>query len=150
VAYAGPDQTGAVGANLSLAGFVSYTGNPPGVQWKLYSGPGQATFSNPGLTNATVSFNAPGTYTLMLSASDGVHAVAYDATVVTVAQGISLSLNPSGTNVVLHWTGGAPPYTVETSAMTARTPWTPLLVTTNTAATLPMSGPGALFRVRSL
>ena len=39
----------------------------------------------------TASFSAPGVYTLMLSADDGVHAVAYDAVVVSVTRRNSLA-----------------------------------------------------------
>ena len=42
-------------------------------------------------TNTTAIFNAPGVYTLMLSADNGVHAVAYDAVVITVPPVITLA-----------------------------------------------------------
>ena len=44
-----------------------------------------------------------------LSANDGVHAVAYDAVIITVTSGINVSLTLAGTNVNLSWTGGSPP-----------------------------------------
>ena len=50
----------------------------------MYSGPGTVTFGNAAQTNTTAKFSAPGVYTLELSADDGVHAVAYDAVVITV------------------------------------------------------------------
>jgi hypothetical protein len=149
VAYAGSDQTFASSAGVNLDGFVSFTGTPPTIQWKLYSGPGSVTFTNPAQTNTSASFSAPGVYTLMLSASDGLHAVAYDAVAITVAPGLLASLTPSGTNLVLHWTGGSPPYVVESSALLPTISWIPVLTTNTQSATIPMSNPGALFRVRS-
>ena len=94
---------------MQLQGFVAYTGTPPVILWKLYSGPGTANFNNPAQTNSTVTFNSPGVYTLMLSADDGVHAVAYDAVNLTVTQTITLAIAPVGNSVQLSWAGGSPP-----------------------------------------
>jgi len=69
---------------MSLQGYVSFTGGAPLINWKLYSGPGTVSFSNASVTNTTTTFNSAGTYTLMLSADDSVHAVAYDAVVINV------------------------------------------------------------------
>ena len=44
-----------------------------------HSGPGTATFTDSTKANTTVSFDAPGAYTLMLSADDGVHTVTLTA-----------------------------------------------------------------------
>jgi hypothetical protein len=48
-----------------------------------------------------------------LSADDGVHAVAYDAVVITVTTGIQVSITLAGTNVNVSWTGGMAPYVVQ-------------------------------------
>ena len=63
---------------------MTFSGASPAIHWTKYSGPGLVNFGDASVTNTTASFAAPGTYTLMLSASDGVHAVAYDAVAVTV------------------------------------------------------------------
>src|SRR5206468_458952 len=81
-ANAGPDATATVGVPFQLQGFVSFA-TPTTNLWKLYSGPTNLTFANTALTNTTVTFNTNGIYTLMMSADDGIHAVAFDAVVIT-------------------------------------------------------------------
>ncbi len=49
----------------------------------VFRGPGTATFGDASQTNTTATFTAAGVYTLELSADDGVHAVAYNAVVIT-------------------------------------------------------------------
>jgi len=151
VAVAGPDETAALGAPVSLQGFVNYTGAPPVITWYLYSGPGTVTFGNASQTNTTASFSAPGQYTLMLRATDGVHAVAYDAMSVTVTQqGIALSITRTGTNLSLSWTGGSPPYVLQSASalFAAGTSWTALLTTNGQSATLPITSSNDFFRVQ--
>jgi len=148
-AFAGPDQSAAFGATVKLSGFVSTTGAPPVIQWKLNSGPGIVTFNDSTQTNTSATFSAPGVYTLMLSATDSVHAVAYDATVVTITSGLTLSIALGGTNVVLKWVGGSPPYTVESKPMSGSTSWTSLLTTNGQSAVAPVTSAATLFRVRS-
>ncbi len=79
---AGPDQAVTLAAGADLAGAVTGTGLT--VTWTAYAGPGTVTFTHPAAAATHASFSAPGAYTLRLSADDGVHAVAYDACVVTV------------------------------------------------------------------
>jgi hypothetical protein len=83
-ASAGREQTGAVGAPVRLQGWVDSTGAPPAIRWTLYSGPGAVTFADPTRPDTTATFNAPGVFTLMLSADDAIHAVSYDAVEVTI------------------------------------------------------------------
>jgi hypothetical protein len=85
-ARAGQGQSAFVGAPVALHGSVDFTGAPPAIQWKLYSGPGPMAFSDAAQPATTATFGAPGVYTLMLSADDGIHAVAYDAVAITVSQ----------------------------------------------------------------
>jgi hypothetical protein len=149
-ANAGPDQSVGFGTPVRLQGFVSYTDGPPVTRWKLYSGPGTVNFSDPADTNSTATFSAPGAYTLMLSADDGIHAVAYDATHVTVTQStISLALGPVGTNVSLTWSGGSPPYLVELSHTLSAASWITVLTNNASSAVLPASASPCYFRVRS-
>jgi len=116
VANAGADFTAGIGVPVPLQGFVAFTGAAPEVRWRCYSGPGPVTFSDAGLTNSAVTFAAPGVYTLMLSAEDTVHTPSYDALVVTVSAGLRASLALSGTQLLLSWSGGSPPFLVENSA----------------------------------
>jgi len=149
----GPDRTVPSGSPVPLQGSVTYTGAPPAIQWKLYSGPGTVNFNNPGQTNATATFTAPGVYTLLLSAADGVHAVAYDAVNLTVTatqtKTPTLAMKMSGTNVSLSWAGGSPPYIVERSITVPATNWVPIITNNLTSAVLPAVGSSGYWRVRS-
>ena len=58
--------------------------NPPGVlttTWSKVSGPGTAAFGNTSATNATVTFDAAGTYVLRLTADDSQAQSASDVTI---------------------------------------------------------------------
>jgi hypothetical protein len=148
-AYAGTDQSVFPGVPVQLQGFISFTNTFPTTnQWKLYSGPTNVTLANAVQTNTTATFNAPGVYTLMLSAADGVHAVAYDAVVITVSPVILLTIARAGTNVNLTWTGGSPPFVVERANATTGALWSGVLTTSVQSANLRMSGSAGFFRVK--
>jgi len=143
---AGPDQSVLTDAPATLRGSASFTGAAPFIQWKLYSGPAAVSFANPAQTNTSVTFSVPGIYTLMLSADDGVHAVAYDAAVISVSQPITLTSTCAGTNLNLSWSGGSPPFVVERSD--AFTSWSPILTNSSQNAQVAVSPGQAFFRVR--
>ena len=82
-ANAGADQWVPAGSVARLQGSVTGT-SPLTVGWKLYSGPAPVVFGDATQAGTTATFAIPGTYTLMLSAADGTHAVAYDAVVIQV------------------------------------------------------------------
>ena len=148
-ANAGPDQTMGLGKPAQLTGYVNFTGAPPAIQWKFYSGPAAVTFGDATQTNTTASFAAPGNYVLMLSADDRVHAVAYDAINVTVTTQLVVRVSASGANLNLSWTGGAPPYVVEQARVWSAGPWVP--ISTNNGSTLSLSrtNAAAFYRLRS-
>lgn len=148
LAAAGPDQSTSKGKPVALQGVVSYTGSAPTMRWKQYSGPGVVTFGDTRQTNTTAVFSAPGSYVLMLSADDGVHATSYDAMTVTVGDLIQLAAHRAGTNLVLSWAGRAPPYTIESSPRLGQT-WGALFTTNVQSITIPISNSSALFRVRT-
>jgi hypothetical protein len=81
---AGPDQFLEWPANIALNGAVNDPSGHASILWKVYSGPAGVSFASPNQATTTATLSAPGTYTFMLSADDGVHAVAYDAIVVRV------------------------------------------------------------------
>ena len=81
---AGADQVLSTTGSTTLSGIVNDPSHNSTIKWKLYSGPSGVTFGNSAQANTTATFSSPGTYTLMLSADDGVHAVAYDAVIVSV------------------------------------------------------------------
>ncbi len=90
-ADAGADQTTA-SSSVLLTGVVSGSGVTAG--WYLYPSapaPGTVTFANAASAATTAMFSAAGTYTLMLRATDGIHAPAYDAVLVTVGPGSTTS-----------------------------------------------------------
>jgi hypothetical protein len=147
VANAGPDQTVVFGQAALLAGTVTFANPAPVNQWLEYSGPGTVTFGNAALTNTTANFSAPGTYTLELSANDGVHAVAYDAVVITVTNVINVSVTRVGTNVNVNWSGGVAPYVVQRTGALPPT-WSDIVTTSFNSANLPMTNPSGFFRVR--
>ena len=148
-ANAGPAQAAGVGEPLPLQGAVTFTGSPPAIEWQLYSGPGTVTFANATQTNTTATFSAPGVYTLMLSADDSVHAVAYSAVVITVSQGIWTTIARAGTNASLSWTGGSPPYVLQQALALPPSAWSGVVTTSTQSATVPMSTNGnAFFRLQ--
>ncbi len=147
-ANAGSNQSVLFGTTASLQGFVNFTGATPVIAWKLYSGPGTVTFGNPAQTNTTASFSAPGVYTLILSADDGVHAVAYDAVVVTVAPGLAITITRASTNLNLTWTGGTPPFVVEQTDFSPAIPWSGVATTSLQTVSVPTPSGIRFFRVR--
>lgn len=72
---AGPDQRVVFGGTITLQGTATDDGYPlpPAFThvWTKTSGPGTATFSNAGSLTPTVVLSDPGTYVLLLTASDG-------------------------------------------------------------------------------
>jgi RHS repeat-associated protein/uncharacterized repeat protein (TIGR01451 family) len=70
---AGPDQVIVFPNSATLSGSAgdSAPGSAVAVGWSLVSGPGTASFANPGSLSTTVTFSAPGVYDLRLTASDG-------------------------------------------------------------------------------
>jgi hypothetical protein len=87
---AGPDQFIELPMNAVLNGAVNAPLGNATIQWRLYSGPAAVAFADPNHADTTVSFTQAGVYTLSLSASDGVHTVAYDALVVHVTARASM------------------------------------------------------------
>jgi hypothetical protein len=148
LADAGSDQTAPVGLPFQLQGAVLFTGAPPVISWKLYSGPGPVIFGDATLTNTTVNFSVPGIYTLELSADDGTHAVTYDAVVITVTNGISVSIALTGTNMNISWTGGSPPYVVQRIGILAATTWSDIVTTSVQNTSVPITNIGGFFRVK--
>lgn len=91
-ADAGPDQWLPVGSMANLAGSI-VNASPVTINWKLYSGPAPVAFGDAAQPVTTAGLTVPGTYMLILSAADGVHAVAYDAMVIHVTFAPTLTRN---------------------------------------------------------
>ena len=133
---------------MQLHGTVTFSNTAPAIEWKLNSGPGAVTFGNAAQTNTTATFTTPGTYTFMLSANNGVHAVAFDAVMITVGQGIALSAAPVGTNLNLIWNGGTAPFVIERSTGLSPTAWILCATSTVPSVSVPMTNLSGFFRVR--
>jgi hypothetical protein len=147
-ASAGADQTVMSGQAAQLTGVVSFSNAPPMTEWKVCAGPGTVTFGNTAQPNTTASFSAPGTYTLELSADDSLHAVAYDAVVVTVSNLIHVSIVRSGTNLNVNWTGGVAPYVVQQTGALPAVSWSDIVTTSIQSAILPHTNMAGFFRVK--
>ena len=89
-AHAGPDLNVVAGSTATLNGIVT-NGLAATVQWKLHAGPAAMTFGNASQATTTAVFAAPGSYTLMLSAKDGIHTPAYDAVQVEVTLPVTVT-----------------------------------------------------------
>jgi hypothetical protein len=149
---AGVDSTAAPGTPFQLAGSVLYTNTVPlQTGWKVYSGPGAATFSDGTLTNGTVTFSALGEYVLMLSAEDGIHTPAYDAVKIAVVQkaidNIAIQAALSGGNLVLRWSGNSASYTVQQASALPPLNWKDLTNVTAAQMVIPVSSTQSFFRV---
>lgn len=147
-AFAGEDRFAATGIALQLDGHVAFSGAAPAINWRKYSGPGTALFSDAGRTNATATFNAPGDYLLMLSAVDGTHAVAYDAVKVTVSSDLRVFASALEGKIKVEWTHPAPQTVVEMASQIPGAAWTPVLTTAVQTATLPVTNAISFLRVR--
>jgi hypothetical protein len=150
VAFAGNDQSSPFGTAVQLQGFVSFdpSNPPPAVIWQCAAGPGPVTFGDAAKTNTTATFSAPGSYTLMLNADDGVHAVARDAVVITIVQSIVLTITQSGTNATVTWLGGTAPFVLEATEELSPPLWSTLITTNAQTAIIPVSGKTGFYRVR--
>lgn len=122
VTDAGPDRFIEFGDQAFLQGSVNGSGTP---QWKMAAGPGTVTFANPAQPATTATFSLPGRYTLLLSADDGIHAIAYDAAVVEVR--FHAAIEPDGSDMLVRFPsliGIA--YRVEYSPNLSPMSWAPL------------------------
>jgi hypothetical protein len=147
---AGVDHTIAAGDTLTLSGAVLYTNAAPlTTRWSLYSGPTNVTFANAAQTNTTVTFATPGTYTLMLSASNGIHTTAFDAVNIEVVSSLRVSIERAGTEVRLRWLGGVAPFTVESASTLPAASWSNVITLNTNAWSVPATGSARFFRVRT-
>ena len=80
---AGPDAAGPFSTPLALAGTLtgSKPASEPAVAWSQTQGAGTAVFTTPDSLNTTVSFSAPGVYTLRLTGTGGGAPVTDEVTV---------------------------------------------------------------------
>lgn len=84
-----------------------------------------------------------------LSASDGIHAVAYDAMVVTVTNTVTVSIGTSGSSVELNWQGGIGPYVVQATGQLSPPAWHNVVTTSVQNASVPLTNTTEYFRILS-
>ncbi len=151
----GPRSPGAptadAGADLEVlfpaAAPVPLGGSAPGtgltVEWTKYAGPGAVTFGNPAQAATTVSFSMPGTYTLMLTVRDGVHAAARDAVVVRVVLPVVVTRVGDNATIIFRSAIGQT-YRVERAPDASRATWTVVADgLAGTGAGIAVADPGA-------
>jgi hypothetical protein len=150
IAWAGADFSADLGVPVQLQGFVAtFTNLPVTNTWSLFSGPTNLVVAASNRTNTMVTFNAPGNYTFLLRADDGVHPAAYDAVIVTVSNDpIIRGVSRVGTNLVVSWTGGTPPFVLDQKATLSAANWTPVRTNTSSPITFPINESEAYFRLR--
>jgi len=120
---AGPDFDVPFPATAAIAG--SAVGSGLAIAWTKYTGPGAVTFGDATQAATTASFGMPGTYTLMLQAGDGVHAVARDAVVVNVVLPV-LVMRAGNDAIVAFRSAVGQTYRVERATDAVNGPWTTL------------------------
>ncbi len=81
---AGPDQVIGIDDTATLSAVISAPNGGTTINWRLYSGSARVQLTNANTATANASFSAPGIYTFMVSVTDNIHAVAYDAVIVKV------------------------------------------------------------------
>lgn len=151
-ADAGENLNAVVGIPVTLRGFAQTSGasGPLTTEWKVYSGPGEAHWSDASATNSTVVFDAPGEYTLMLKASDGIHTPSYDTVRVLVTDSageMRVNVRREGAGVRLEWEGAGGSYSVETTDDLGKA-WSIGTVVTGTEFVVPELTGQRFFRVR--
>lgn len=119
--HAGHDRVVSLPASLEVNATVN-TSSPVTLEWKGYSGPAPVTLANAGNATTNVSFTKPGTYTLMFSADDGVHTIAYDALVVEVV--LPVEIAPDGQDLLFSFqTMSGQSYRIEQSSDPGSDDW---------------------------
>jgi hypothetical protein len=153
---AGPDKYVDLPASVNLNGSISDPSGTAAIRWKLYSGPAPVTFTNLNSASTGVSFSKPGSYTFLLSADNALHAVAYDAVVITVR--LPVGIAPDNNDLLISFpTVAGQVYQIEQTADIGGGQWAPVVNDINgtgSAITFrvsdALSQPGAFYRVVNL
>jgi len=88
---AGPDQVIGIDDIATLNAVINAPNGGTTINWRLYSGPAAVQLINPNTATASASFSAPGSYTFMVSVTDNIHAVAYDAVIIKVMPHVEMA-----------------------------------------------------------
>jgi len=141
---AGADVTVQFSNSVNLEGTISDPSGTAAVHWNQYSGPGVVTFADASQWQTSATFSAPGLYTLILSAADGLHPVAYDAVVIRSVPRVSADV--SGNDFVITFaTVVGQQYRVEQSGELPALQWSIVADNINgTGADIPVTDFGAV------
>jgi hypothetical protein len=149
IVNAGTDAIVHRGEPVTLTGAVTYTNVfSLTTAWRMHSGPAAVSFDDASRTNTTATFTAPGVYTLMLSASNGIHTTAHDVAVFAVVDPLRVSITRSSSNALLRWAGGLAPFAVEATDIVPSSNWVTMATVNTNNATVPMTNASSFFRVR--
>ncbi len=99
----------------------------------------------------TVSNLAAGSYVLTAQAKDYLGATNTSPPVTITVAGASITLaisTQNGTNAILTWSGGAPPFVVQKKTSLSDTNWVDLLNPTERTATIPLDGSAGFLRLK--
>ncbi len=119
---AGADASVQLPGSLTLNATVTDPSGTAAIHWAQYAGPGNVTFADASQRQTSATFSAPGSYTLIVSANDGLHAVAYDAVIVRAT--IPVALASSGNDFVISFpTAVSRRYRVERASDLGATTW---------------------------
>ncbi|MEV5559843.1 hypothetical protein AB0L44_39890 [Nonomuraea wenchangensis] len=136
VVSAGPDLTGAEGQTIELSGFANDDQGTPAVEWTVEPGPdvdagASCVIANPTVARTTVTCDDDGTFTLKLSAYDGVNAAVGDEARLTLTNVAPATETPRAARAA--------------RAAVARTPepWQVFRAGTSVSLSLPFTDPGA-------
>ena len=124
---AGPDRATQFtsAASATLLGTIDDPSGVASIRWTEYAGAGTVSFDHGSAAETIATFSAPGAYTLLLSADDGVHAVAYDAVVVQVVPRVAVAR--AGNDIEIRFaTASGQHYMVEEASSLSARQWTVL------------------------
>jgi hypothetical protein len=132
--------------DIQLQGSASFSGAAPAIRWSVGSGLGDVVFADAERTNTTATCTVPGSYTLVLSADDGVHAVAYSTVHFEVKAALRVGIERLGTHALLSWNGGVAPFVLD-RAPSLPAAWVSFMTTSVQEVSLPIVGNAQIFRV---
>jgi len=123
------------------------------VKVDFYSGPTLLGTASAPPFSFTVTSLAAGSYSLTAQATDYLGATNVSAAVAITVTGAPANITltfvkQNGTNGVLTWTGGAPPYVVQKKASLSDSNWVDLLTTTDPSANVPLDGASGFLRLK--
>jgi len=120
VVNAGTNSSAIINAPLGLEGNYTDDGFPltgvVTVAWSKLSGPGSAAFADASQTNTTVTFDAPGAYTLRLTVNDGELGASDEVDITAVSTGHMVVVSQTDASTAVTEGGGGDTYRIALGA----------------------------------